>query len=136
MSGEILSNYRNRMSMWFSAMVGAYKTLSDYRRQELHTWENENLDGVTATSDWPGWLDILGPKPVAPDVENKKRKDSIPQRIRREVLERDRYRCQHCQTWKKLTIDHIIPESKGGQATLENLQVLCMSCNLGKGTKS
>jgi hypothetical protein len=122
--------------MWFSAMVGAYKALSDDRRQELHVWENENLDGVIATSDWPGWKNILGTKPVAPDMKNKKRKIPIPPRIRREVLERDRYRCQHCQTWEELTIDHIIPESRGGKATLENLQVLCMSCNLGKGTKS
>jgi hypothetical protein len=34
-----------------------------------------------------------------------------------------------------LSADHVIPESKGGPTTLENLQTLCMRCNLKKGVK-
>ena len=32
-------------------------------------------------------------------------------------------------------IDHIVPESKGGEAILENLQLLCRHCNRSKGVK-
>jgi hypothetical protein len=34
-----------------------------------------------------------------------------------------------------LEIDHIQPESRGGKATIENLQLLCRNCNRTKGSK-
>lgn len=62
-------------------------------------------------------------------------KKKIPEAIRQQVLSRDNHRCVECQSIKRLTIDHIFPESKGGSTTLDNLQVLCRSCNIEKGTK-
>jgi hypothetical protein len=63
-------------------------------------------------------------------------KTPIPHALRRQVLERDAYRCQHCGGWENLAVDHITPESKGGAATLENLQALCRSCNSKKGVRT
>ena len=40
--------------------------------------------------------------------------------------------CLACGEKRKLTIDHIIPLSQGGQDSLENLQGLCKSCNSRK----
>lgn len=51
------------------------------------------------------------------------------------VWERDNFTCQHCGTRRNLTIDHIVPESKGGASTVDNYQTLCKSCNSRKGTK-
>lgn len=59
-------------------------------------------------------------------------------RLRFEVLARDRFTCRFCGASPtkdpevSLHIDHIIPWSKGGKTTLENLQTLCSKCNLGK----
>lgn len=55
--------------------------------------------------------------------------------LRRLVLERDAYRCKLCESYFDLTVDHILPESKGGGLELSNLQTLCRSCNSKKGVK-
>lgn len=44
-------------------------------------------------------------------------------------------KCANCGDTKNLTIDHIIPKSKGGSGRWRNLQVLCEKCNLEKGDK-
>jgi 5-methylcytosine-specific restriction endonuclease McrA len=43
--------------------------------------------------------------------------------------------CQMCKTKEKITIDHIIPLSKGGKNNIDNLQPLCISCNCSKNNK-
>ena len=43
--------------------------------------------------------------------------------------------CQECGTMKKLTIDHVVPISKGGTHSIGNLQSLCLSCNCSKNNK-
>ena len=62
------------------------------------------------------------------------RKQVIPAALRIAVFERDAYRCVTCSGWRDLCCDHRIPESKGGETTLENLQTMCRSCNSKKGT--
>lgn len=43
--------------------------------------------------------------------------------------------CLDCGEKKKLTIDHVIPVTKGGTNFIDNLQPLCMTCNLKKGNR-
>lgn len=51
------------------------------------------------------------------------------------IYKRDGHKCQYCGSTKELTIDHIIPRSRGGQDTWENLVVACMPCNTRKSDK-
>lgn len=51
------------------------------------------------------------------------------------VFQRDGRLCAFCGSVARLTIDHIIPLARGGDNELENLQVLCQSCNSRKGTR-
>ena len=44
-------------------------------------------------------------------------------------------KCIFCKTTKNLTIDHIIPLSRGGTNALKNIQILCKTCNEKKGDK-
>jgi 5-methylcytosine-specific restriction endonuclease McrA len=43
--------------------------------------------------------------------------------------------CCKCGSKSKLHIDHIIPKSKGGKNSLDNVQILCQTCNLKKGNR-
>jgi len=50
-------------------------------------------------------------------------------RIRRSLFKRDGEKCVHCSTTSNLTVDHILPKSKGGTWKLGNLQMLCRPCH-------
>ena len=55
---------------------------------------------------------------------------------RKNILKRDNNRCLYCNSRESLTIDHIIPKSRGGVDTWENLVTACNLCNHKKGNKS
>lgn len=63
-------------------------------------------------------------------------------RLRESIKQRDSYTCRCCgaslssEPHLLLEIDHIIPVSKGGKTTEENLQTLCWKCNRSKGNKT
>lgn len=49
------------------------------------------------------------------------------------LIARDGYECATCGAQKDITIDHVIPLSRGGTDDLENLVLLCRTCNSKKG---
>lgn len=58
---------------------------------------------------------------------------------RRNIFERDEHRCQYCgerHTKQDLTIDHVLPRSRGGEDTWENLVLACVQCNLRKSNRT
>lgn len=62
-----------------------------------------------------------------------------PTLSRKHILIRDRYRCQYCAKRfrpSELTLDHVIPKSRGGRETFENLVAACGFCNRKKADKS
>lgn len=54
---------------------------------------------------------------------------------RRAVLARDDHRCQYCGSRAHLTIDHVIPRSRGGATTWDNIVTSCAPCNARKGDR-
>lgn len=48
------------------------------------------------------------------------------------VYRRDGHKCQYCGSTRSLTIDHVVPKSKGGGDTWENLVTCCSVCNVKK----
>ena len=52
---------------------------------------------------------------------------------RRAVFARDSWTCQYCGARSNLTVDHVIPRSKGGESSWENIVASCAPCNRRKG---
>jgi 5-methylcytosine-specific restriction endonuclease McrA len=56
---------------------------------------------------------------------------------RRNILRRDNNQCQYCGSKKNpLTIDHVVPKSRGGEDSWENLVAACVKCNNKKGNQT
>lgn len=53
----------------------------------------------------------------------------IPEETKIHLLRKYGYRCCVCGRTSELEIDHVIPISKGGKCHIDNLQVLCSTCN-------
>ena len=67
-------------------------------------------------------------------------KSHISAQVRHQVAGHSRYRCGYCQSQQyligiQLTVEHIVPESLGGDTTLDNLCLACWDCNLIKGNR-
>lgn len=56
---------------------------------------------------------------------------------RRNVFRRDAHTCQYCgYRGEQLSIDHVIPRSKGGEDSWDNVITACIRCNVRKGNRT
>ncbi len=55
---------------------------------------------------------------------------------RKNILRRDNQRCQYCGGKNALTVDHVLPKSRGGKDHWENLVAACIPCNNRKGDRT
>ena len=60
------------------------------------------------------------------------RPQQYPAFTRFNLFLRDRFTCQYCGSTSDLTFDHLVPRSRGGRTTWENVVAACSSCNLSK----
>ena len=101
------------------------------------------VDALVAAGLWevvPGGYRITGwtDQALVTEAELKRlarRRGHIPAAVRRAVFERDEGRCTWCGATENLHLDHVHPWVRGGEDTVENLQLLCRTCNLRKGAR-
>jgi 5-methylcytosine-specific restriction endonuclease McrA len=87
------------------------------------------LRSATSTYVWPHVIRLLQYVRVPKSVQRKI--------SRRALFARDRWRCQYCGTdGGKLTLDHVVPRSRGGDSVWENVVTSCAPCNLRKGSRT
>jgi hypothetical protein len=63
------------------------------------------------------------------------KRESIPQRVRSEVWQRDGGTCVDCASRERLEYDHIIPVVRGGANTARNIELRCEACNRRKAAR-
>lgn len=83
----------------------------------------------------PHHMEIKSVIPAPEGFADKYSHDPIGVPTRRRIYERDSHRCVLCATTNALSIDHIVPITKGGTSDDDNLRTLCKSCNSSKGNR-
>jgi 5-methylcytosine-specific restriction endonuclease McrA len=86
------------------------------------------LHSATSTFPWPHVIRLVNYVRVPRTVQRKI--------SRRALFARDGWRCVYCGTsGGRLTLDHVIPRSRGGESVWENVVTSCAPCNLRKGDR-
>jgi 5-methylcytosine-specific restriction endonuclease McrA len=86
-------------------------------------WE---LHSVNTTMTRPAVIRLVSYVRIPRDTHRRKI-------TRRAVFARDDWTCQYCGARTQLTVDHVVPRSKGGASTWENIVASCAPCNRRKG---
>lgn len=81
-------------------------------------------------------LALYVPKHIRLKINGYERMWKVPRVNRREVLRRDHHSCQYCGSGKRLTLDHVIPRSRGGLHSWDNVVTACERCNSFKGDQT
>jgi len=74
--------------------------------------------------------------PSVVSLKNYVAQDRPPAFTRFNLFLRDSFACQYCGRGEDLTFDHVIPRSRGGRTTWENIVTACAPCNLSKGGRT
>ena len=87
------------------------------------------LRSAAAEFVWPHVIRLLQYVRVPKSVQRKI--------SRRALFARDGWRCAYCgATTARLTLDHVVPRSRGGESVWENVVTSCAPCNLRKGNRT
>lgn len=122
----------------------SYQDMSKYSQYSMGTYErrfNGWRGALNAFVDYINKSDVIDNEQVLAnnkDTNITRTNRNINLRLRFLVMKRDDFKCCICGRSPattqgiELQVDHIIPWSKGGESTIDNLQTLCRDCNLGK----
>ncbi len=102
------------------------------------------LKGVASAEEIsPGWFHSARLTQRVPSVIRLLEYRRIPHQTRalsrKNILMRDRYTCQYCHRTlpaSELTLDHVLPRSRSGETSWENLVACCHFCNNRKGNRT
>src|SRR6266487_3127041 len=90
---------------------------------------DQRLHSATDTYPWPHVIRLVAYVRVPRAVQRKI--------SRRALFARDSWRCVYCGTsGGRLTLDHVVPRSRGGDSVWENVVTSCAPCNLRKGNRT
>ena len=126
------TSYANKFGSWKAALENFIEYVNSDSEKEII--DDEEMSEVVELNE----VNSTNLQAKEKEIKIKRTPRGINQRLRWIVLKRDNFSCKKCGRSPAkdlntiLHIDHIIPWSKGGETVIENLEVLCEQCNLGK----
>ncbi|MBI5153970.1 HNH endonuclease [Candidatus Poribacteria bacterium] len=110
----------------------------DYRTYSFESWRELSLH---VQSEGNRFIHSPSVRLMVPEVILLTRFHRVPPRMvkfnRRNIYIRDQMTCQYCgrkPAREDLTIDHVVPKSRGGRSEWENVVLACQACNARKGS--
>lgn len=116
-----------------------------YYSYDFRSWQevSELKVAMEERQDEDDWIHSVSFELQVPRIIRLLRYDRLPRPVikfnRRNIFLRDRNRCQYCDKrfpQSELSLDHVVPRSRGGQATWDNIVCACLKCNVRKGGRT
>ena len=127
----------------FAEVVSVEK--GHYRSYDFQDWRDvsELKLAFDERGDDEDWINAVNFAIEVPRVIRLLRYDRVPQHVvkfnRRNIFLRDHNRCQYCHrrfSAAELSLDHVVPRSRGGRTTWDNIVSACLKCNVVKGGRT
>ena len=148
--------YNDGLQSWCKACYRAYHSnrkhqpmLQQKRKEYMQKWYQDHIEKRQAANQaycrmrWHTDKTYRDRKNKQGAIKNVKRRmkiknsdNSLTLKQWQALCEKYQYRCLRCGEQKTLTIDHIVPLSRGGNNSIGNVQPLCRLCNGKKATKT
>lgn len=116
---------------------------SSYQSYDFDSWLQISEHRAKYQREHHEWIRCVRCELAVPRVIRLLFYDRMPRRAvklnRRNIFARDRNLCQYCGKkfpTSELSLDHVIPRSRGGEVSWENLVCSCVKCNVKKGGRT
>ena len=114
-----------------------------FANYSFQTWQEISELRADFKQPHEDWIRAVGFEIQVPRVIRLLMYDRLPKQHlhlnRRNVLARDEHTCQYCgrhYPTHQLSLDHVVPRSRGGETTWENVVCACLGCNIQKGGRT
>lgn len=114
-----------------------------YAGYDFDRWADLSARRYGFVADGYDWVKTVRLRIAVPKVIRLLGYDRLPQQgvklNRRNIFARDRNTCQYCgkqYPTSELSLDHLVPRSRGGHSTWQNLVCCCVNCNAKKGGRT
>jgi len=111
-----------------------------YVSHDFQSWLQVSQERALYQHDHFDWVRCVRFEVAVPRIVRLLTYDRVPRQPvkfnRRNIFARDRNRCQYCGKrfpMTELSLDHVVPRSRGGGASWENIVCCCVACNVRKG---
>ena len=131
-------SWQNALSLVYQGHAEAVD--QDYRTYNFDDWHE--LSKVMHAHPG-GFVQTVNARIAVPDVIRLTRYEDYPEDkvkfTRRNIYEHYKHKCSYCGhkfPTSNLNLDHVIPRSKGGKTTWDNIVLSCIPCNMVKGSRT
>ena len=137
-----VTSVRRAMSLVFRCQARIVST-ENFELFEWDQWLVRHSEPLTGDVSPPRYIRTVNLQIKLPAVVTLSRYNGLPSQqvpfSRRTLFRRDNYQCQYCGRapgTRNLTIDHVLPRSRGGGTNWLNCVVSCVHCNVSKGNRT